>query len=73
MSEPFPKLCRECKYAFMPDSDHMYRCSHPKVNAADGWALAAPERWAGVSCHAERNRAGWLAKCGMKGKLWDQR
>lgn len=73
MSEPFPKLCRDCRFAFMPDGDVLYRCSHPRVNATSAWALSASERFAGVACPDERRKTGWFANCGMKGKLWEKR
>lgn len=40
----FLELCRECKFSTVPEGD---RCSNPKINAKDLWALAAVTRIAG--------------------------
>ena len=74
MNKPYPALCKDCKYSFR--RERSLRCDHPKVNARDAWALGSETNeglFVGKTCTEERaicGPAGWLAACGMKGKLW---
>ena len=72
MSNPFPKLCRDCKHsAPSKDSAWSLRCHHPIVNANDAWALASVEDHAGTGCREEREKRFFAGKCGMAGDLWE--
>lgn len=68
----FPKLCRNCIYSTIRDNDWDLRCTNPVVNSNDPWALSSKEPLAGTSCRGERE-VRWFAKCGMKGKLYEER
>lgn len=73
MKKPFPVLCKDCKWSYMPEDRYNLRCGHPKVNARNAWALGsvtAEGDAAGKSCTDERGEK-WFAQCGMKGKLWE--
>lgn len=73
MTTPFPKLCRDCKWA-LDREEVTVRCVNPVVNAADAYALSCGrECFRGSSATSERMRVGWFAKCGMKGKQWEPR
>ena len=66
------KFCKDCKWSFPnPKSDWELRCKHPVVNSNDEWALAYPS-FQGTLCRSERE-VTWFAKCGMKGKLWENK
>lgn len=70
MNAPFPKLCRGCKWsAPEKNSEWTLRCTCPRVNANDAWALSATDI-RGTSCSTERDR-GIFAPCGKRGKLWE--
>lgn len=74
MSKPFPALCRDCKHG-IPEEDAKWnmRCTHPKVNATNSWALAntgGDGKPAQTDARHERSRK-WFAPCGMTGKLWE--
>jgi hypothetical protein len=72
MSKPYPALCRECKWSRKEDNRGSYlRCVHPIVNANDPWALSGGSNNYGSDTHNEREKRGWFANCGMKGKLWE--
>lgn len=72
MSKPFPALCRDCKHS-EPDNNSAWNlhCQHPVVNAADPWALSSSDKGRGSDCRRQREQTSFLAKCGMKGKLWE--
>ena len=71
MNKPFPALCRDCKHSKPEESNSSFlRCSHPKVNGEDSWALASGGRYFGSECRSERDR-GMFAPCGKRGKLWE--
>lgn len=76
MKKPFPALCLDCAHA-KPErrSEWNNRCLHPKVVAADSWALANNYEGQpyGVSCREERGKRSPFAPCGMRGKLWEPR
>lgn len=74
MSKPFPALCRDCKYSEEDkNSAWSLNCQHPAVNGADPWALASSAKGRGSDCRGQREQTSFLAKCGMKGKLWEPR
>ena len=74
MSKPYPALCRECKWSRKEDNRDSYlRCVHPIVNANDPWALSKGSNNYGSDTHNERQKRGWFANCGMKGKLWESK
>lgn len=70
MSKPFPALCRDCKHS-KPEADCSWslRCTHPKVNARDSFALGGARTF-GSDARAQRD-VRWFAPCGMAGKLWE--
>lgn len=73
-AKPYPALCRNCKHS-RPEANSSWnlKCQHPRVNAADPWALSrADEGAAGTDCRGERERR-WFAPCGMSGKLYEGR
>lgn len=76
MTEEYPKLCRNCKHS-KPEKTSSWnnRCFHPKVVAADSWALANSYEGepCGVTCRDERQKISWFAPCGAKGKLFERR
>ena len=69
--KPYPALCRDCKHS-QPETNSSWnlKCTHPKVNANDAWALSRAEPLGGSDCHFERKRR-WFAPCGMSGKLYE--
>lgn len=68
--DPYPALCRDCKYSKPEErSEWNLRCHHPKVNGKDPWALGSLNA-GGTNCTTERGRR-WPAKCGMRGALWE--
>ena len=74
--KPFPALCADCKHSEVSkDSSWTHQCQHPKVVAADPYALATnfEGRTYGSACRDERKLRSWFAPCGMKGKLWEKR
>lgn len=76
MTAIFPKLCLDCKYSKPEErSTWSNRCFHPKVIAADSWALANNNEGKpyGVTCRDERQRRSWFAPCGMKGRLFERK
>ena len=66
------KLCRNCTWSVVNENDWDLKCSNPIVNANDYWALSSKYEYAGTSCRSEREQK-WFAKCGMKGKLYEER
>jgi len=72
MNKPFPALCADCRHS-EPDGDSSWslRCSHPKVNAADPYALASARKARGTDCRGERERRSFFSVCGIKGKAWE--
>ena len=67
-----PVFCKDCKWA-IPDGSASWslRCINPKVNSKDSWALSSREITRGTDCNRERDRHGWFAACGIKGKQWE--
>lgn len=73
MNKPYPALCSECRHSTPEErSSWALRCTHPKVNGADPWALASAQKANGTDCRGERERKSWFAQCGIKGKLWER-
>lgn len=74
MKKPYPALCADCKYS-VPEPGTVYSldCVNPIVNGKDPWALSAAQRKRGTSCRTEREKRGFWAQCGIKGKLWEPR
>lgn len=71
MSKPYPALCRDCKHSKPEaDSEWFLRCTHPKVNANDPWALSSGGKIGGSECRSER-MGGLLSRCGKRGRLWE--
>lgn len=66
------KFCRDCKWSFTNENDHIIKCSHDLVNMHDEWALTSIDRWKGSNCREERSKS-WIKfpKCGKVGKLWE--
>ena len=76
MNKPFPALCNECRHATEDkQSPWLHKCSHPRVVAADSYALSQnyEGRSAGSSCYDQRRKTSWFAPCGIRGKLWEPR
>lgn len=65
------KFCKDCTYSF-PDKNSPWnlRCQHPQINSKDPWALAQTE-FTGSECRLERDKTGWFAACGQRGRLWE--
>ena len=71
MNDSYPLLCRDCRWS-SPENAYgsSLRCMNPIINSRDPWALSSTNL-AGTSCKDERAKRSLLAKCGMKGKLWE--
>jgi len=72
------RFCKECKWSVKSKSTYEIRCKHPLVVMNDPWALSRMNCGneydgfeSGKSCHEERSKK-WFAKCGLKGKLWEE-
>lgn len=71
MTKPYPALCRDCKHSKPEErSTWSLRCTHPKVNASDPWALSTGGSIGGTDCRPERER-GFFSPCGKRGALWE--
>lgn len=75
------KFCKDCKWSRKSKTSYDLRCINPHVMSKDSHALSAnisviDEETVnynyGKSCWSERE-VKWFAKCGMKGKLWEQK
>lgn len=72
MAKPYPAFCRDCKWSHIEEGrDWNLRCINPIINANDSWALSTTKMGRGSDAQREREKTGWFAKCGMKGKLWE--
>lgn len=68
------KYCKDCKYSRAREKDYgAIRCVHPVINANDYWSLSHQDECYGSNCSDERKQRGWFTKCGIKGKLWEQK
>jgi hypothetical protein len=72
MNKPYPALCADCKHSEPEESNSWaLRCTHPKVNGNDPWALSSAKKARGTDCRGERERRSFFAVCGIKGKAWE--
>lgn len=67
------KFCKNCEWSRPePGFEFNLLCTNPIVNKNDPWALASGKDFSSTSCREER-KGRWFSKCGMKGKLWEQK
>ena len=67
-----PKFCAECVWATPEEkSEWNLKCTNPRVNAKDPWALASA-RMNGTSCRDER-QGNWFSACGKRGAQWEDK
>lgn len=76
------KFCKNCKWSRKADTTKELRCINPYVMSVDSHTLSTDsyeideikvEYNYGVSCWSERDKKSLFAKCGMKGKLWEEK
>lgn len=63
------KICKNCAWSIGHD---ILRCGNPTVNSSNAVFLAYGNN-SSVFCTEEREKRGFFAKCGVKGKLWKLR
>lgn len=76
------KFCRDCMWSRKVNTMKDLRCINPYVMSINSYALSSVaseiddttvEYNYGVACCLERDEKSWFAKCGMKGKLWEEK